>query len=101
MSFSRRSIPTSGFRRQQGVALVVALVLLLIVTILGLASMRGTVLQERMSGNRSIGRWHSALEAALEARKCHTSNCRCNARAWIARCFGRSLPPCRQRVHER
>ena len=53
-------------RRQKGVALVVALVLLLVVTVLGLASMRGTVLQERMTANtydRSLA--FQAAEAAL------------------------------------
>jgi type IV pilus assembly protein PilX len=62
-----------GFpHRQQGVALVVALVLLLVVTVLGLASMRGTSLQERMSANmydRSLAfqRSEAALRAAEEA----------------------------------
>lgn len=37
--------------RQQGVALIVVLLLLLVVTLIGLASMRGTLLQERMAGN--------------------------------------------------
>lgn len=37
--------------RQQGVALVVALVLLVIVTLVGLAAIRGTSLQEKMAGN--------------------------------------------------
>ncbi|MGY1424266.1 pilus assembly PilX family protein [Lysobacter sp. A289] len=36
---------------QRGVALIVVLLLLLVVTLLGLASMRGTLLQERMAGN--------------------------------------------------
>lgn len=40
------------FRKsQRGVTLVVVLLLLLVVTILGLTAMRGTVMQERMSGN--------------------------------------------------
>lgn len=38
-------------RGQQGITLVVVLLLLVIVTLLGLAAMRGTVMQERMSGN--------------------------------------------------
>lgn len=38
-------------RQQRGITLVVVLLLLLIVTILGLASMRGTILQQRMSAN--------------------------------------------------
>lgn len=37
--------------RQQGVALVVALVLLVVVTLVGLAAIRGTSLQEKMAGN--------------------------------------------------
>ncbi|MGD6484782.1 PilX N-terminal domain-containing pilus assembly protein, partial [Xanthomonas citri pv. citri] len=37
--------------RQRGIALVVTLLLLLIVTLLGLAAMRGTLLQERMAAN--------------------------------------------------
>lgn len=37
--------------QQQGVALIVVLLLLLLVTLLGLAAMRGSLLQERMSGN--------------------------------------------------
>mgnify|MGYP001449037553 CR=1 FL=1 len=70
---SRRStlsrIPSS---HQRGVALIVALVLLLIVTVIGLASMRGTSLQERMSANmydRSLAfqRSEAALRAAEEA----------------------------------
>ena len=59
-------------RRQGGVALVVALVLLLVVTVMGLASMRGTSLQERMSANmydRSLAfqRAEAALRAAEQA----------------------------------
>jgi len=55
-------------RRQRGVALVVALVLLLIATMIGLAASRGSVMQERMSANtydRSIAFQRS--EAALRA----------------------------------
>lgn len=37
--------------QQRGVALIVVLLLLLVVTLIGLASMRGTLLQERMAGN--------------------------------------------------
>lgn len=42
-----RALPS----RQRGVALVMVLLLLLIVTLLGLASMRGAILQERMAAN--------------------------------------------------
>lgn len=38
-------------RENKGVALVMVLLLLLVVTLLGLAGMRGTLLQERMAGN--------------------------------------------------
>ena len=54
--------------RQQGVALVVALILLLILTVLALASVRGTSLQERMSSNmydRSLA--FQRAEAAMRA----------------------------------
>ncbi|QDH71711.1 hypothetical protein FKV23_04455 [Lysobacter alkalisoli] len=57
-----------GFRQstQRGVALVMVLVLLLVVTLLGLASMRGVLLEERMSAalyDRSL--MFQAAEAAL------------------------------------
>jgi type IV pilus assembly protein PilX len=45
-------------RRQQGATLVVVLILLLVMTLLGLASLRSTVLEERMTSNlldRSLG----------------------------------------------
>lgn len=61
------SLYSSGARlKQSGVALVVVLLLLLVVTLLGLAAMRGTLLQERMAGN-SVARSESfqAAEAAL------------------------------------
>jgi type IV pilus assembly protein PilX len=38
-------------KRQQGVSLLIVLLLLLIMTLLGLAGLRSTVMQERMSGN--------------------------------------------------
>ncbi|GAB1596399.1 pilus assembly PilX family protein [Lysobacter claricitrinus] len=46
----KRSGPSNP-RRQEGIALVVVLLLLLIVTLIGLAAMRGTLLQEQMAGN--------------------------------------------------
>lgn len=52
--------------RQSGVALVVVLILLLVMTLLALASVRGTVMEERMSSNqfdRSLA--FQAAEAAL------------------------------------
>ena len=66
------SQPTSqriqGPRRERGVALVVALILLVVATLIGLAASLGTVLQERMSSNsfdRSLAFQRS--EAALRA----------------------------------
>ena len=56
----------SNRRRQAGAALVVVLILLLLMTLLGLASLRGTLLEERMGANaldRSLA--FQAAEAAL------------------------------------
>ena len=59
-------------RRERGVALVVALILLVVATLIGLAASRGTILQERMSSNsfdRSLAfqRSEAALRAAEDA----------------------------------
>lgn len=43
--------PVTPMRRQRGATLVVVLVLLLLMTLLGLASLRSTVLEERMTSN--------------------------------------------------
>lgn len=58
--------PSPSARVQQGAALIVVLILLLVMTLLGLASLRGTILEERMSANmydRSLA--FQAAEAAL------------------------------------
>jgi type IV pilus assembly protein PilX len=70
MSPSSRAVRSVRARRgaQRGVALVVALILLVVATLIGLASSRGTMLQERMSSNsydRSLAFQRS--EAALRA----------------------------------
>lgn len=55
-------------REQRGVALIVSLILLVLATIIGLAGVRGTNLQERMSANmydRSLA--FQRAEAALRA----------------------------------
>jgi len=65
----------TGIHRQRGVALVVALILLLVVTLIGLAASRGTALQERMSSNsydRSLAFQRS--EAALRAAEAAISD---------------------------
>lgn len=52
--------------RESGAALVVSLVLLLVLTVLGVASMRTTTLQERMAGNLRDGNLaFQSAEAAL------------------------------------
>lgn len=43
--------PVTPLRRQRGATLVVVLILLLLMTLLGLASLRSTVLEERMTSN--------------------------------------------------
>ncbi len=64
---SSRSGPRlAGARTQRGIALIVVLILLLVMTLLGLASLRGTLLEERMTGNlfdRSLA--FQAAETAL------------------------------------
>jgi type IV pilus assembly protein PilX len=70
-----RRAPRVHSHAQRGVALVVALVLLLVATLLGLAASRGTALQERMSSNsydRSLAFQRS--EAALRAAEEQISN---------------------------
>ena len=47
----RPHVPMFRPKTQQGATLVVVLILLLVMTLLGLASLRGTVLEERMSAN--------------------------------------------------
>lgn len=54
--------------RQEGMALVVALLLLLVITLVGLAAMHGTILQQKMSSNlydRQVA--FQSSEAALRA----------------------------------
>nr|WP_199044222.1 PilX N-terminal domain-containing pilus assembly protein [Dyella sp. ASV24] len=46
----RKSSP--GTRAQRGVALVVAMILLILITLVGLAAVRGTIMQEKMASNQ-------------------------------------------------
>lgn len=73
---TRRLQPRAYPNAQRGVALVVALVLLVVATIIGLAGIRGTSLQERMSANmydRSLA--FQRAEAALrDAERAITEN---------------------------
>lgn len=58
----------ASFRRQHGVALPVALILLAVVTLLALAAMRGVFLEERMSAaQRDRSLEFQAAEAGLRA----------------------------------
>lgn len=41
-----------GANHQQGIALVVALILLVLITLVGLAAVRGTILQQKMASNQ-------------------------------------------------
>lgn len=62
----RRTRAPSVPARQRGIALAVVLILLVVITLLALAALRGTVLEERMSANvidRNYG--FQAAEAAL------------------------------------
>lgn len=68
MKYNRknRSVEMCSPHYEQGMALMVSLVLLIVVTLVGLAGMRGTILQERMAGgayDRATG--FQAAEAAL------------------------------------
>lgn len=90
----------AGMARQRGAALVVVLMLLIIVTILGIASMRGAIMQERMAANFT-GRGYAfqAAEAGLRQAELiardqsitfPTSGCaagRCKEPAWTAAGF--------------
>lgn len=63
---SRRHVAWSGARGQRGAALVIILLLLLVVTLLGLAGIRGALLQERMATNAMARSYaFSASEAVL------------------------------------
>lgn len=66
------SLSMTARKRQQGVALLMGLVLLLIMTLLGVSAMRGTTLQERMAGalhdqNLALQRAETAMRAAEDA----------------------------------
>ncbi len=56
----------SSRSRQQGASLIVVLILLLVMTLLGLAVLRSTLLEERMTANLQDRSWSfQAAEAAL------------------------------------
>ncbi|MGH8107137.1 MAG: pilus assembly PilX family protein [Arenimonas sp.] len=64
----------NSLRRQRGVSLIIVLLLLMIMTLLGLASLSSTIMQEKMSSNlldRSIG--FQAAEAALREAEAYAA----------------------------
>lgn len=64
----RQPYPLSSQKSQQGIILVVAMIMLVIMSIIGISSVRGVALEERMSGashDRSLAL--QAAEAALLA----------------------------------
>lgn len=64
----RRGSPSSHPAGQRGVALVVALILLVVITLVGLAAVRGTIMQQKMASNlydRQIA--FQGAEAAMRA----------------------------------
>ncbi|MFK2876817.1 pilus assembly PilX family protein [Rhodanobacter hydrolyticus] len=66
LSLCRRSFPSPA--AQHGVALVVALLLLVVITLVGLAAVRGTIMQQRMAANlfdRQVA--FQSAEAAVRA----------------------------------
>lgn len=79
----------ANIKQQQGAALVVVLLLLLVITLLGLASMRGSIMQERMAGAeyaRSVafngaeaalraGEWLAATRPTLPGSGCNNGVC--------------------------
>ncbi len=86
----RRTPPAPA--RSRGAALVVGLLILLVITIIGLSSMRSTLLEERMAGNlRDRARAFEAAEAALR----EAEGCLLNA---SARPVADTGPPCSAKV---
>jgi type IV pilus assembly protein PilX len=72
MSIPNHRLPSATPRRQRGVALFVALILLVLTTLIAVAASRSTLLQERMSGNMfdhsiAFQRAEAALRAAEAA----------------------------------
>ncbi|WP_237060501.1 pilus assembly PilX family protein [Microbulbifer sediminum] len=63
-----RSLKTSGLSRERGATLLVGLVMLLLMTVIGLAAMRGSGMQELMAGNmRDRNLAFQSAEAGLRA----------------------------------
>ncbi|RCW66471.1 type IV pilus assembly protein PilX [Marinobacter nauticus] len=80
-NFKTKNAQMNPPRQQRGMALAISLVLLVVVTLVGLAGMRGTIFQERMAGgayDRETG--FQAAEAALMLGARDFTN---NRQAWV------------------
>ena len=80
-NFKTKTAQMNRSRQQRGMALAISLVLLVVVTLVGLAGMRGTIFQERMAGgayDRETG--FQAAEAALMLGARDFTN---NRQAWV------------------
>lgn len=72
---NRKNPTGTRAKKQSGAALFVVLMLLLIITIVGLASMRGALLQERMAGATiQRGKAFQAAESALRQGEAFVNN---------------------------
>lgn len=62
----KKSQPVTLATRQRGVVLIISLIMLLIMTLIGLASMQSTTLEEKMAGNyRDLNIAFQAAESTL------------------------------------
>lgn len=110
-----RTVEMGNQRRQRGMALVVSLILLVVVTLVGLAGMRGTILQERMAGgaydretafqaaeaalalgaedfisNRQA--WEAEIDSNASALDCSDQSCAANPSGAITNSLWKSVP---------
>ncbi len=64
----RHDIPLNGIRQQRGAVLIVSLIMLLVMTLLGVSSMKGSAMEEKMTRNlHDKNLAFQAAEAALRA----------------------------------
>ncbi|SFM60450.1 PilX N-terminal domain-containing pilus assembly protein [Marinobacter zhejiangensis] len=65
MTVTKRFIETAA-RRQRGAVLIVSLVVLLVITLLGVAGMNSSLMQERMAANaQNVNRTFQAAESSV------------------------------------
>lgn len=68
----RHDIPQHDIRRQRGAVLIVSLIMLLVMTLLGVSSMKGSAMEEKMTRNlHDKNLAFQAAEAALRAAEQH------------------------------